>query len=415
MLQQWKEYWMPKDQQTLFVGILLVWFCSTLFFLFAGGKLSFILFLIMSIITVYLMMLTRWSGIKEITGKRIITKPMGKQRIESDDTLTVSMTFKIPGFWPLPYVFIKDQVKHHHAGETLYESSFVPDYYRSGSIVYTIPSLRRGKYEFGETECSTVDLLNLFEHKSSLKLPVSLNVFPRTIPIRKWSSIARVKKSESYPLTTPIFQKETTEMDGVKEYIQGDRLSKIHWKASAKTGILKSKEFIKESKPRINLLLDQFPLVYQSDRQFELAVSVAASLIQYTEKNHLPTGLFSPGCNIRYFEPKGNTTFFHQLENHLLEVNKDGKFPIYEVMFDRRFRQMTDSTLVIISPDTSEDFYQRLKWLKRMNIHACHIWVSPEEDTEHSHWQKALFKHNILFYRVGELKELPAVLGGDYI
>ena len=50
--------------------------------------------------------------------------------------------------------------------------------------------------------------------------------------------------------------RETTQINGIREFLPGDRLSRIHWGATAKTGQWKSKEFEREALPRTIVLLD---------------------------------------------------------------------------------------------------------------------------------------------------------------
>ncbi|MRH43433.1 DUF58 domain-containing protein [Aquibacillus halophilus] len=408
MLQVIKQS-MPKDQQPLFWGVMVVWLCSFLYLLFSGGKLALIMVIITTIITAYLLLLARWSGINDITGKRVFSNTNELNRLETGDTFHLKTFFKIPGFWPIPYVLIKDQLIHHQLGTETYESSFVPDFYRSGEIDYSIYDLKRGSYRFGETECSTGDLLNLFEHKSSLQLPSEFKVYPKTIRIKDWPYISTFRKAISISSST-IYKKETTEINGVREYIHGDRLSKVHWNASAKTGDLKSKEFTPESVTKILIIIDQYKLFYNDDKQFELAVSIAASIIRYVSKQQMPIGLFSPGKQVSFYQPKPGVTYSHRLEEHLLYVGMDGNLTIQKALLDQRLKRLQGSLVIIITPDASDQLFHRLKWLKKMNLHPCYIWLSSMKNPESEEWERRLKGEQITFYQIDSLAKLPVAL-----
>ncbi len=408
MLQAMKN-WMPKDQRSLFWGVIFVWISSLLFLLFTGGKLGVLLFFIMTVITSYLLLLGKWSGIKDIKGERISTN--SSKRLETGDSYQVETTFEIPGFWPILYVLIKDQVTHHRFGRQIYQSSFVPTTYRTGKISYTISNLKRGTYTFEATECSTTDLLHLFQHKTSLQLPTTFKVYPKSILIKEWSFASSLRNGirDSY---SSRYQKETTELDGVREYTHGDRLSRIHWNASAKTGALKSKEFMRESVPKIMIVLDQYHHSYQDDVQFELAVSIAVSIIRYSSKNQMPIGLFLPGKKVNYFEPHQGEKHCHRLEEHLLYVKKDGEINIQKALLNRHLGRLQGSLVVVITPESNYPFLHGLRGLKKMNLHPCHLYTSRTNDSAVEKWERHLQADQIHCYPIASLKELPVVLGG---
>ncbi|WP_416149906.1 DUF58 domain-containing protein [Salipaludibacillus sp. HK11] len=412
MLQEFKQ-WMPKGQQLLFWGVLIVWMSSLLFLLFSGGKLGALMFFITTILTAYLLLLARWSGINDIVGKRISNNLNEKHRLETGDSIHLKTIFSIPGFWPIPYIFIRDQLIHHQLGTKIYQSSFVPDFDRNGYIEFTVPDLMRGSYKFGQTECSTGDLLNLFEHKSFLNLPSQFNVYPKTIRIREWPDVSLLKKSIFRNASASRYQKETNQIDGVREYVHGDRLSRIHWNASAKTGELKSKEFIRESIPKILLIIDQFYDAYDDDKQFELAVSATASMINYISKQQIPVGLFSPGKKVRYFKPKHGGANRHRLEDHLLYVSSDGDIPIQEALLNQRLQRLQGSLVVVITPVADDHIFHRLRWLKKMKLQPCHILLSSQASRENEKWKHRLQVEQISSYKIRSLEELPVALRGS--
>jgi len=406
MLQAVKQ-WMPNDQRALFWGVMLVWLCSLFFLLFTGGKLAFLLFFITTVITAYLVLLGKWSGITDIKAERMVTN-YGK-RLETGDSFHIETNYQIPGFWPIPFVLIKDQVTHHEFGSQIYHSSFVPTTYRTGKVSYTISNLKRGTYTFGDTECSISDLLNLFQHKTSLPLPVTCKVYPKTITIKEWSLLSSFRNGVR-DVSISRFQRETTEMDGVRQYTHGDRLSRIHWNASAKTGEFKSKEFIRESVPNITIVLDQYRSSYQDEEQFELAVSIAASIIRYCTKNEIPTGLLSPGKKVMFYEAQSGVNNHQLLEEHLLYVKMDGEINIQKALLHRQITRLRGNFVIVITAETSTHLYNSLVGLKKMNLHPCHICSSNGSDVEK--WLRLLQSEQIRCYPVGSLKELPVVLGG---
>src|SRR5690606_16903854 len=132
------------------------------------------------------------------------------------------------GIWLFPYIIVKEHV-HGPRGEVLhFESTFIPDWKRRGEIAYRTPPLRRGIYRFGDTVCSTEDIFGLFEHSGQIKLNDSFCVYPQTVRIKDWQRLVHMMRDAHHHSNTTRAYRETTQINGVREYVYGDRLSRIH-------------------------------------------------------------------------------------------------------------------------------------------------------------------------------------------
>jgi uncharacterized protein (DUF58 family) len=66
----------------------------------------------------------------------------------------------------------------------------------------------------------------------------------------------------------------------IRDYLPSDSARHVHWKASAKTATLKTREFAADESHRLSIQLDRFAHVHQT-REFEHLVSWAASAAMY--------------------------------------------------------------------------------------------------------------------------------------
>lgn len=385
---------------------------SLMFVLFQGGKLALMVFVIVLIMNVYLF-LGRWSGITRVAGTRTLDTDQQKETvIEAGSALRVRIKLQVPGYWPIPYVMLRDRLARKNGGSFQFEASLIPDWSRKGELEYYTPPLARGFYHFEQTECSTQDIFGLFEHTGDLKLPLSFTVLPQMVPIKEWKQFHRMLKGMHHHTVTTRANRETTQINGVREYSYGDRLSRIHWNATARTGTLKSKEFERESLPKTIILLDRQQKGYRSPEQFELAVSVAASVLQYAKNRELSLGLLSVGKESTYFEPnRFQNGGVRSMLYHLIEVSADGSHPMMRVLEDRVRLFDPGSCMILVSPLKGEPILKAMAWLNQRQMVPCHIWLtsSPEEGRT---WCKQLQSLGHMGYAVRSLDELPAALGG---
>jgi uncharacterized protein (DUF58 family) len=384
------------------------------FMLFQGGKLAFMLFVVMSLLSIYLW-LGRYSGISQTTGSRMLLN-MDKDMIaEAGSSIAVKIDMQIPGLWPIPYVMLRDRLIRRNGGEFVFETSAIPDWKRRGSVEYVTKPLQRGFYHFTDVECSTEDIFGLFEHKGSLKLYDAFMVKPQTIAIREWHQFHQSFKGHHYNSTTTQALRETTQINGVREYIYGDRLSRIHWNATAKTGTWKSKEFERESLPKTVIMIDRNLKNYPSKDEFELAVSVAASLFEYGSQKDLAMGLLSVGANSVYLEPQRAGAHYRKVSQHLIDIEPDGAYPLLTIMKDRARYLSQGCFFVVISSQMDENQLQALHWINQRQMNPCHILIRTEGQTKESEeWLQTLRGKGMLAYMVNALNQLPQVLGGKY-
>ncbi|SDC68341.1 Uncharacterized conserved protein, DUF58 family, contains vWF domain [Paenibacillus sp. UNCCL117] len=380
------------------------------FLLFQGGKLALMLFVVLLLLSVYLL-LGQWSGIKRTHGSRTMPAAEGSASFEAGTALGVKVQLAIPGFWPIPYVFVKDRLVHKNGRELTFETTLVPDWRRRADWEYKTPALRRGHYTFERIECVTEDIFGLFEHRGEVELAQHISVLPQTISIREWQQYNQMMKGTNHHSSTTRAVRETTQINGVREYIYGDRISRIHWNATAKTGTWKSKEFERESLPRTYVVLDRGEQAYEDPEQFELAVSTAASLFQYGSQRGLSLGLISSGKEPAFYEARQGQHQHQLVLQHLIDVEADCPFPVRSVLKDKAQKLSPGSFITIISAVSGEPMLQLMQWLKQQQMNPCHIWIAPPA-VRHEGWVMQLRSRGIACYPIQQLSELPAQLGG---
>lgn len=399
----------PRVKSWMVLGCLGA---SLLFVLFQGGKLALMVFVIVLVLSVYLF-LGQWSGITRAEGARKIR--FGRSaldgELEAGATVDVTVEVSIPGYWPVPYVTVRDRLVRNESGELLFEATLVPDWNRRGAVTYQTPPLKRGFYQFGATECLTCDIFGIFEHKGIMQLTNSFMVMPRTIPIRSWNQIYRVHKGLMRHSASTRSSRETTQINGVREYNYGDRLSKIHWNATAKTGVLKSKEFERESLPKTVVVLDRQQAVYRDEDRFELAVSVAASLLQFGRQRELIFELLSAGEDVGYFESSSHTNTLRSMMHHLIRVKPDGAHSLRAVLEDKSRLFSPGTCIVLITPVMGEPILKLMGWLELLRMIPCHIGLADSPHAAQA-WTRQLELEGKMGCGIHKLDDLPVALGG---
>lgn len=109
----------------------------------------------------------------------------------------------------------------------------------------------RGEYEVGVKEVVVTDFLRLFRISYSNPSTIKALVSPRIVPLTELNSLEDFQaalKREAFAGTEPDII--------VRDYMEGDSLKQIHWKATAREGRLKVRTRTGEEKQGISIFCD---------------------------------------------------------------------------------------------------------------------------------------------------------------
>jgi len=399
-----------------------VWYLSSLFIaslfylLLQGGRISGIMFFFVCVITIYLI-LGRWSGIRKVEGTRTLLNATGSNKITAGQSLQLKVVFYVPGFWPLPYVTIKEKLMRKGGLLTVHQGTIVLNWARMGDLTYSTPPLARGIYHFERTELVTTDIFGLIEHRGETNVPRYITVLPEMVDLRESIQLRQLLRGMQHHTLSTLAHRETTQINGVREYIYGDKLSRIHWNATARTGVWKSKEFEREALPQTILVLDRNHTVYSNAAQFELAVSIVASFLRFGFEQHMPMHLLSVGQDLKHFNGGLYQDNFEEMMTHLVDVEPDGIYSLEHSLTALGNQFIGGSFFIFISPKAGTEMAKCISWVKRNGMKGCQILVEPQGSStvlkaKNQEWIEYLYAEGMMGYAISELSMLPMKLEG---
>lgn len=138
-----------------------------------------------------------------------------------------------------------------------------------------ISTSRRGIIDVGPPHVSTGDPLGLLRRERTWLDKHRVYIHPLTT-VLPHSASGYVRDLEGSPSAKLI--NDDLAFHAIREYAVGDSRRQIHWKSTAKTGQLMVRQFEETRRSEMLVVLDVQEGGYQDNEEFELAVSVAASL-----------------------------------------------------------------------------------------------------------------------------------------
>ena len=113
---------------------------------------------------------------------------------------------------------------------------------------------QRGYYQIGPLVLETGDLFGLHRRCRLLAAPHFVLVYPKTVALEGYDIASRRPIGE-VRMAHRLYE-DPTRIAGMRPYQTGDPMNRIHWRATARTGVLHSKVYEPSSVAGATLLLD---------------------------------------------------------------------------------------------------------------------------------------------------------------
>ncbi|GAA2859452.1 DUF58 domain-containing protein [Paenarthrobacter ilicis] len=141
--------------------------------------------------------------------------------------------------------------------------------------LFTIPTARRAVIVVGPVRSVRADPLHLLRRRVLWTEPVDLFVHPRTVVLGS-SAAGFIRDLEGMP-TTELSSADVS-FHALRDYVPGDDRRHIHWKTTARTNKLMVRQFEETRRAHLAIALSINTDEYDSEAEFEMAISVAASI-----------------------------------------------------------------------------------------------------------------------------------------
>lgn len=204
-----------------------------------------------------------------------------------------------------------------HARQELRTSALRPG--QSAVRRYELPTTRRGKYAVGPLTLYRVDPFGLASRRWTAGETAPLWVHPRRLAARPLPG--RLLRHARHT-GTPGALRGVEDLRDVREYVPGDEVRHLYWKATARTGRLMVRDLVDPGQPRVTVVVDTRSDVL-SPELFEDAVDVAASVLTACGRAGQPTRLVTSAGRELVTGPGEETT--RLLLDELCVVRQEGE------------------------------------------------------------------------------------------
>ena len=168
--------------------------------------------------------------------------------------------------------------------------------------LFAVPTKRRAVLVVGPVRSVRDDPLSLMRRQVTWAKEQELFVHPRTVRLDEAAS-GFLRDLEGTPSSD--LSSSDIAFHALRDYAPGDDRRHVHWRTTARTGKLMVRQFEETRRSHVVVALDNLAEHYASEEEFELAVSVAASISAQTfrEEKELTPFTFDARQRTASFRP----------------------------------------------------------------------------------------------------------------
>jgi len=246
-------------------------------------------------------------------------------------------------------------------------------------IRYNLKPIERGKYHFGHLNIYASSIINLVAKRFMFESGAMVPTYPSFKQLKKFELININKNSLEYGLKKVRRLGHTMEFEQIKDYVLGDDLRTINWKATAKKNQLMVNQFQDEKSQPVYSIIDKgriMKMPFNGLSLLDYAINATLVISNIVLKKHDKAGMFSFSKHIENMVIAQRRSSQMQL---ILESLYNVKTDFFESDFNRLYgnikRHITHRSLILMYTnfETLDALNRQLPYLKA--ISKSHLLV----------------------------------------
>ena len=163
-------------------------------------------------------------------------------------------------------------------------------------LEYELRPTERGEYYFGKLNIYVTSPFGIISRRFSFGNQTMIPTYPSFIQLRKYDLIAISKNLHQYGIKKIRKIGHTMEFEQIKEYVLGDDLRTINWKATAKSNQLMVNQFQDEKSQPVYSVIDKGRLMkmpFDGLSLLDYAINASLVISNIAIKKHDKAGVFT--------------------------------------------------------------------------------------------------------------------------
>ncbi|MNS04269.1 hypothetical protein D3C72_356250 [compost metagenome] len=246
-------------------------------------------------------------------------------------------------------------------------------------INYFLRPTERGEYSFGNLNIYVSSPLRMISRRFTFDKDQMVPTYPSYIQLRKYDLIAFSNNLFQYGIKKIRRIGHTMEFEQIKEYVTGDDIRTLNWKATAKKNSLMVNQFQDEKSQSVYMVIDKgrvMKMPFNGLSLLDYAINATLVLSNVILKKQDKAGMFAFSKKVenRVFAEKRASQMQKILEN-LYNIKTDFFESDYSRLYVDIRKNINQRSLIILYTnfETMEGLHRQLPYLK--GIAKSHLLV----------------------------------------
>jgi uncharacterized protein (DUF58 family) len=223
---------------------------------------------------------------------------------------------------------------------------------RRTTIRYEIRPVLRGDYAFGHTICLLSSPLGLLQRKLAQSKPQTVKVYPSFLQLRRFQLKAHTAQVQEQGSRQLRKIGHSLEFDHIKEYVRGDDIRAINWKATARKAGLMVNSYVDEKSQQIIAVIDKGRLMKMPfhglalmDYAINSTLVLAGVALHRQDRFGLITFSHKQG---EFLSPERNPAQLKLLQESLYRIQTEYLESDFEKLYLQLRRQVKQRSMILL-------------------------------------------------------------------
>ncbi len=242
----------------------------------------------------------------------------------------------------------------------------------SQKIKYNLRPVSRGEFHFNDLIVFATTILGFVKRKFKFEQHQMLPCYPSFLKLRQFELLAISDRLTDIGIKKMRKIGQSTEFDNIREYVIGNDIRTINWKATARRGSLMVNHYRDERAQQVYCLIDmgrimKMPFEELSLLDYSINASLVLSHISYIK--HDKPGLITFSNKVQQMvtaDRKGNQLF--RIQEALYNANTQFEETNYEVLLNYVHTKLNQRSLLLLFTnfETLNGLKRQLKYIKQL-------------------------------------------------
>ena len=220
------------------------------------------------------------------------------------------------------------------------------------TYAYTVRPVERGEYNFGRVNVFVSSILQMFSKRYTFSAQESVKVYPSYVQMKKYEFLAMHNNLTEFGMKKIRRIGHTMEFEQIKNYIPGDDIRTINWKATAKRGDLMVNQYQDEKSQPIYSMIDLgrvMKMPFEGLKLLDYAINSTLAFSNIALLKNDKAGMLTFSKNVeKIVAASSKKTNLSVINEELYNITTDFSDANYALLYANIKRKINQRSLLIL-------------------------------------------------------------------